>query len=146
MIRKTEPNDILELANTMRVEDQREVQSMAGLSPLEALSLGYMQSTDCITGVGKQGTVSLVAGVVSTGSYGAVWMLSAPDIKTNARELATTGRAWITAMTMKHGRLENVVDARNKLHIRLIKFMGFDLGDPISNYGVDKIRVIPFKR
>lgn len=146
MIRQSVPADALEFAPMVREEDEREVRSISGLSPVEALAQGILHSEDCITAYGKRGSITLMAGVVPAIDGGAVWMLSAPDIKENARGLLESGPPWIEAMTRKYGTLSNVVDDRNTVHKRLIEYMGFAFEAPIDNYGVEMIRVSPFKR
>ncbi|MCG7628392.1 hypothetical protein MHM88_11290 [Epibacterium sp. MM17-32] len=146
MFRPTIPEDIMKFAPTVREADKREVQSISGLSVLEALSVGLFHSSDCMTGIGKSGGIVTIAGVVRHGDRGAVWMISSPEISKNKRELLTEGHKWLGAMQRKYGDLTNVVDARNTLHQRLIRHLGFELGDQIENYGVEQIPVIPFKR
>jgi len=146
MFRPTITKDVMEFAPNVREQDQREVQSIAGLSVLEALSIGLFHSSDCVTGIGKSGEIVMIAGVVPAQGRGSVWMLTSSEIKSNKRELLEEGREWLKEMHTKHGDLTNVVDARNTLHQRLIRHMGFEMQEQINNYGVEQVPVIPFKR
>lgn len=116
---------------------------MSGLPIEETLAIGMMHSDQCMTGIGKSGSITTMFGVVRPG---VIWLISAPDIKDNARELIEVGRPWLDAMTDKYGELFNVVDERNDVHIRLIRHLGFTFGAPIENQGAGNIRVLPFKR
>lgn len=147
MIKNTRPMDVIHVAKKMREEDVEEVRSLAGLSPLEALTIGHFHSTDCITGFTPEGEPCLIAGVVPTGEgRGSIWMLCTPDIKASVRELVTTGKLWVNAMLYKHGCLQNVVDERNTAHLRFVRHLGFSLGAPIENYGPGCVSVIPITR
>jgi hypothetical protein len=145
MIKQTTPEDVMEMHSSVRDEDEREVRSLTGLSILEALTIGLVHSEDCITGFSPEGDRVLIAGVVR-GDPASVWMLSTPAISSCKREIVTEGRAWVEEMTAKYGEIANVVSADNSVHIGLLRFMGFEFGDPIDNYGTDMIRVLPFKR
>lgn len=147
MIRPSTYEDVYALAETMREDDKREARSLAGCSPFEALSIGLMNSTDCITAETPDGDVVMMAGVVGNpGDTGLIWMLSSDLIANYRRDLVKLGKQWIEDMTAKYGALANVVDARNEVHVSLIRFFGFTFGDPIDNSGVEGVRVIPFER
>lgn len=146
MFRPTITEDVMQMAPNVRAEDEGEVRSVTGLSAFQALTIGLFHSSDCVTGVGAEGELVCIAGVVPTGTAGSVWMISTPDISRYKREVVVEGRQWIAEMTEKHGTLQNVVDATNRIHRVLIKHMGFEFSDPIENYGVGKITVVPFKR
>ena len=151
MIRSSVANDAIELSETMREEDRQEIEDTLGLSPLAALSLGLLESINCLTMIGKSGTVTAMAGVVprpQTPGYGAVWLLCANDIRENVRELVEACRWYLDALlsTGEFDALTNVVATSNTTHRRLIQFMGFDFGSPIEGYGVGKINVTPFQR
>jgi len=146
MFRPTIAEDVTSMAPIVREEDVREVRSITGLSIEEALTIGFFSSSDCVTGFGKTGEIALIAGVVPVIKGASVWMISTKAIIGNARLIVTEGNRWITEMVAKHGLLHNVVDARNTIHQRLIKHMGFTFQTPKINYGVGQIPVIPFIR
>lgn len=148
MIRPATAYDAMELADTMREEDKAEAKALTGLEPLPVLAMGLLHSQFCISGIGKRGGVSLMGGVVPTANpvVGSVWMLSAPDIVENRREILAEGRKWLDHAQQKFPILTNVVSENNEAHLRLLKHLGFRFFDPIDNYGVDQIRVIPFER
>lgn len=147
MIRKTKPQDVAHVAAYLRPEDEQEVRSLTGLSPLQALTIGAIHSPDCITGFTPEGEPAVIAGVVPMGDgTGSVWMLCTPAIKGNVRELVATARLWVAAMLHKYGTLTNVVDARNTVHLRFVSHLGFELGAPIAEYGPGRVSVLPITR
>ena len=137
------------LAANVREEDAAEVQSVAGLTPLEALTIGLFHSKDCVTGLGRTGDPVLIAGVVKTGQpqrHGSIWMLSTPEIRHNLRAILTEGKSWVGNMADKYGDLSNVSAVENTGHHRIIQALGFTLEPPITDYGPRNATVVPFHR
>jgi hypothetical protein len=147
MIRPSVSEDVALVASNIRDEDRAEVEMLTGMTPMEALSLGFLGSPDCITGVGKGGAIVCMAGVAPTDTKGfaSVWMLSTPAIIDNKREALVEGRKWLKRMRLKYGRLANVVSSANHVHLSLIQHMGFRLGREIQQAGVHRIPVTPFQ-
>ena len=148
MIRKATASDILELAKNLREADVEEVRAITGLDPLEALSIGLMQSDSCVVGVSTSGNTVGVFGVVSVipNKVGNVWFLSTHEVEREARGVLTEGRVWLDEQNALYPVLTNVVSESNDVHRRLIKHLGFEFLEPINNYGAGGIRVIPFER
>ncbi len=140
MIRPTTPEDIMELCDTMRPEDSKEVLELSGLSSLEALSYGYMAADDIVTGE-VDGRVACVFGVVGN----SVWLLSSPALANAKRELITEGRRWLDAMVSKHGPLTNAITADNEVHLRLAKHLGFKFSRPVE-MGPLRTLAVPIER
>lgn len=148
MIRTATPQDILAIAENMRDADKYEVEALTGLSPLEALSVGLFHSDHCVVGVGKDDELVGAWGCMSAGvlDVGCVWFLSTDAVTRNVREVIVEGRAWLDQWQGKYPVLTNYVTTENSVHIRLIKALGFEFGDPIHNYGTGGVSVLPFKR
>lgn len=147
MIRPSVPTDAIALAPRLRGADVREIASLSGSDPLAALTMGYMHSQPCITGMDSSGKVIAMGGVVPFAddpTSGAVWFLSSEEIKDNVREYVTEARAWLQKQLKRYRVLTNIVTEDNTLHRRLIKFMGFTFSEPVNNYGAGMVRVIPF--
>lgn len=147
MIEQATAMDVLELAKTLTEADVAEVKALAGMEPLEALSIGLLHSHSCIAGRAADGELACLFGVTKAAEgVGAVWLLSSPAIKRCAREVVTTGRVWLAEMQEIFPRLVNVVSAENRVHLRMIKALGFELGSPIENYNHSGVTAIPFER
>lgn len=147
MIRPSVGDDVYEIAEQMRDADKAEVELLAGQSPLEALAVGYVNSAECITGIGKGGELVCMAGVVKTDvkGYAAVWMLSTSAVERNKKALLRDGKKWLARMRKQYGTLANVVTADNSTHVGLIKHLGFTFGSTIQKAGVHKVPALPFK-
>lgn len=146
MIRPSTYDDVVYMAENMRDADKEEVQLIAGLSPMQSLSLGFINSKECITGITRGGRIACIAGVVPLHKgMASIWMLSTPDITRAKREIVTDGIKWVKRMRRTYGQLSNCVSEDNIVHYRLIKHMGFRFGKPFKIPGKN-VRAIPFKR
>ncbi len=147
MIRYATPADIMDVAQRMREADKEEIEVIAGLDPLAALSLGHIHSDRCIACVAPGGEVVGIAGVspIVPEQVGSIWFLSTDGITKHARRLVIEGRKWLDALHALYPVLTNVVTESNDVHIRLIKHLGFNFMEPIDNFGVSNVRVLPFE-
>ncbi|WP_438027644.1 hypothetical protein [Sorangium sp. So ce233] len=55
-------------------------------------------------------------------------------------------RAWVDKLMDGYQTLWNVVDARNEIHIRWLRWCGFTILRTIENYGVEARRFHEFAR
>jgi hypothetical protein len=147
MIRKSVTADVVELSGTMREADRHEVEALAGMDPMAALTLGFFHSELCMTGLDEEGRVGAMWGIVPTeGGHGSIWLLSSPVIEQNVREYLTAAKPWLEHQLTRYVSLSNMVTDSNTVHKRLLKFLGFTFGTPIDNFGPGKVRAIPFIR
>lgn len=147
MIRKATPQDVVELAEKMREEDIEEVRAVAGLGPLEAVSVGFMQSDVCLRLDTAEGELLGIVGIVKMpDASGNIWFLSTPAIEDGFRPIFRWALEWLDEQLALYPVLSNVVAESNVVHRRLLKHLGFQFLEPIDNYGVEGIRVIPFER
>lgn len=148
MIRPATPQDALELAPKMRAMDRYEVEAIAGLDPLAALALGLFHSDPCWAGVDAEGRVVAMWGIVPLvpNSHGSIWLLSSDMVGDHVREIVKSAGKWLDEQQKKYPLLTNVVSADNRVHQRLLRYLGFTLLEPIDNFGPSKVRVIPFER
>lgn len=146
MHRPTTYDDVMYMAENIRDADKEEVRLIAGLSPMQSLSIGFINSAECITGIGKGGKIFCIAGVTPLQKgFAAIWMLSTPDITNAKRDLVTDGVKWVKRMRRTYGQLSNCVSEDNVVHRKLIEYMGFRFGKPFKLPGKN-VRAIPFKR
>lgn len=146
MIRPSVPADALELAPRLRTADVTEISVLSGMEPLEALSHGFLNSSSCMTGIGKCGGIVGMFGVVpwpAGDREGLVWFLSSDRISENKREIIVGGRTWIEAQLAHYNILHNVVSTHNTVHINLIEHLGFTFGGRTLVGGAE---VLPFHR
>lgn len=134
-------NDIPVLADTMRPEDVAEVRAQSGSTPREALLFCFFKSKPCMTMVGRRGNVVGMWGVVPFDDMsGRIWMLGAQAMLDDASDKRTFLRQSKLILEELHAVypvLFNHVDARNKVHIKWLQWMGFTFIQEHPNYGAE---------
>ena len=138
-IRKAVKDDASSVGSRLRKEDAIEMQSFHGnADPVETLEQGIELSTDqCWTIVKNDETPVAIFGVVPAkqGLYAAVWMMGTNDIKRISREFLRNCVDWMDRLHKNHPLIGNVVFAGNKLHIKWLKYMGFNFINKHSKLG-----------
>lgn len=147
MIRQTLPSDLTDLASRLTPADQKEIEVLTGLGPLEAMAAGLFRGSVCMTGVDDEtGEIVCVFGVVPYNQQvGSVWFLTSDLIHKHKREIVRSARGWLDEQNARYPVLMNFVTESNDVHLRLIRYLGFELGDPIEIEGSDE-RAIPIER
>jgi hypothetical protein len=124
------------MAPHLRPADAAEVYATSGRGPEEALTAALRRSTQawtclidgepaCIWGVGP---LSLVAG------KGCPWLLGTEAVERHPLAFLRQSRGFLAIMLRTYSQLENHVDARNRLSIRWLRWLGFTIGPPLP-YG-----------
>ena len=109
----------LEVASNLLPEDRREVEEGHGLNPMEELTLSVHRSS-CVWFEVPNGKTAGMAGV---GPNGEVWMLCTPAIHEYPITFAREAKRFIESR--EEPLLWNIVDKRNIVHLKLLKFLGF---------------------
>ncbi len=118
-------SDISQLHPRLRKEDRDEVMAM-GLNPRTALMGGYLNG-ECHTGLYGD-TVICMYGVVPETNGGRVWMLSCEDIERHGLSVSRITRKEIKRFSSQYPQIYNVVDTRNTMTIKWLKWLGFSFG------------------
>jgi len=131
--RPAQPGDGLSIASRLRAADRAEL-TAAGVHDIPALleaacARGYIT----IVGEDASGCPMLIFGTESAvqfqswGPSAAIWMLACEGIERHARQIARQSHSWTQAVIAAHGpgaSGHNMVDARNALHLRWLKWCG----------------------
>ena len=113
------PEAALEVASNLLPEDYREVKEGHGIDPLEGLIMAASQpSTVYFTA--PNGKTAGMAGVYPEGK---IWMLCTPQILKYPHHFAREAKRFVESR--QEPLLWNIVDKRNIVHIKLLKFLGF---------------------
>lgn len=137
--------DVKELSKIMRQGDVDEVAASNGLTPYEALLLGYKLSA--AISVLEDGQIVAMYGCAHQGNgVGSPWMLGSDRVPHLKKELLTRPVEWLKEVNKEIPLLVNYVDARNKAAIRWLKFLGFTFVRCIPDYGVAGIPFYEFVR
>jgi putative methionine-R-sulfoxide reductase with GAF domain len=148
-LRKAVLEDCACLAANMREADRMEVKAASGLTPYQALLMGYVNSEICVSIVDDDSTILGMFGVVPTSvspSTGAVWMLAAKELLKYSKRFAKESRQWVDAVQSGYDLLYNTIDERNTVHIRWIQWCGFTVLRRIPEYGVEGRPFLEFAR
>lgn len=127
---------IRHIARNMRPADEAEVRAL-GRSPFAAMvvSLRRSQRAWTIIADGKAvgmfgvGDVNILAGV------GSPWMLGTPALERHATIFLRNCNYWVRQLLDGYTVLRNCVDDRNTLSIRWLKWLGFQVGEPVAFKG-----------
>ena len=128
-----------EVASNLRPEDRREVEEGHGVNPMEHLT-SVAQSSSCVYFEVPNGKTAGMAGVDPGGQ---IWMLCTPAIHEYPLTFAREAKRYVESRNEK--LLWNIVDKRNIVHLKLLRFLGFKFLRELK-YGPNKLTFIEFCR
>jgi len=129
----------VQVAFNLRPDDRREVEEGHGQDPLVEL-VKAAQEGSCVYFNVPNGKTAGMAGVEKGG---VVWMLCTPAIHDYPITFAREAKRYIDSR--QEELLWNIVDERNKVHLKLLKFLGFKFLRKIS-HGPKQLSFIEFAR
>jgi len=128
-----------EVASNLRPDDFREVQEGHGIDPTTLPSLMSHNPSYVYFTVPDGKT----AGMAGVGEQGDIWMLCTPDIHRYPITFAREAKRYVDSRT--EPLLWNIVDSRNKVHLKLLKFLGFKFLRKLK-HGPNNVTFIEFCR
>ena len=128
-----------EVASNLRLDDRREVVEGHGVVPTIAIPLASLEGF-CVAFTVPDGRTAGLAGVTPDN---AIWMLCTPAIEDYPHTFARESKRFIDSRT--EPLLWNIVDKRNTVHLKLLKFLGFKFLRELT-YGPNKLTFIEFCR
>tara|TARA_R100001594_G_scaffold65460_1_gene99633 strand:- start:9802 stop:10242 length:441 start_codon:yes stop_codon:yes gene_type:complete len=129
----------IEVASNLRSDDLRELQEGHGYDPIEYAKYAAQESSTVYFTMPN----SRIAGMGGIGEGGLIWMLCTPVIHKYPITFVKTAKGYLKSS--KEPLLHNVVDARNKVHLKLLKYLGFKFLRKIS-FGPNQLPFIEFCR
>ena len=127
------------VASNLLPDDYKEVTEGHGHDPLNGLVVGY-QNCDSVFFEVPNGEIAGMAGVHSNGQ---IWMLCTPAIYDYPHTFAREAKRYVNSR--KEKLLWNIVDERNKVHLKLLRFLGFKFLRRLK-YGPNNLSFIEFCR
>ena len=122
-------SDIDYIAPRMREADLKEIEAVGIPDPHEALRSSYYGSKPlCYTGIGCGVPIAMMGVVPSTDNprWGNIWLLGTDDITdTVPISFLKWTRKFFPVMIEPYDLVFNLVDKRNTVHIKWIKWLGF---------------------
>ena len=129
----------LEVAYNLRPDDLREVVEGHGLDPMaELLRVARIGSAVYFTVPDGK-----TAGLAGVGDGGAIWMLCTPEIHSYPITFAREAKRFVDSR--EEPLLWNIVDCRNTVHLKLLKFLGFKFLRKVT-HGPNNLQFIEFCR
>lgn len=148
--RPSVPQDAHLLAPRLRKEDVEEIRAASGNEPLQALLNGILEGTECWTIIGNGDEVLGLFGVNHMPEYGpgqaCVWMLAADGLPSIRAEFFKQTPEWIAHFHTRFPVLWNYIDARQTMHIRWLKRLGFRFIKQHEAYGHEQRPFYQFVR
>ena len=129
----------IEVASNLRPEDRREVEEGHGVDPMEHLTYAAQRGS-CVYFTMPNGKTAGMAGVDPGGQ---IWMLCTPDIHDHPIWFARQAKRYVESRTDK--LLWNIVDKRNVVHLKLLRFLGFKFLRELK-HGPNNLSFIEFCR
>ena len=108
----------MSVASNLRSDDRREVEEGHGLDPFVMIT-SKAQEGSCVYFNVPNGKTAGMAGV---DPGGLIWMLTTPAIEEYPITFAREAKRYVER---QKGLLWNIVDKRNTVHLKLLKFLGF---------------------
>ena len=131
-----------EVASNLRPDDLREVVEGHGLDPMaELLRVARIGSAVYFTVPDGK-----TAGLAGVGDDGTIWMVCTPDIERYPITFAREAKRFVDSR--EEPLLWNIVDCRNTVHLKLLKFLGFKFLRKVKNgpYQLDFIEFCRVRR
>tara|TARA_R100000664_G_C2756478_1_gene144374 strand:- start:3293 stop:3739 length:447 start_codon:yes stop_codon:yes gene_type:complete len=127
----------LETASDLLPEDRREIEEGHGVDPFQYfLTMGLGASSVYFTAPNGR-----TAGMAGVSNDGQIWMLCTSQVRKYPTTFAREAKRFVEGRSDK--LLWNIVDKRNKLHLKLLKFLGFKFLREIK-HGPNQLPFIEF--
>jgi len=139
-LRKTDYDDVYFLAPRLRQADYDECLAATGREPLGVLLDGLKLGDQTYTMVAPTGVPVGMLGVAKSiiPDAGVIWLCATPDIEKYQMTFLRHSKAVLKHLQQDYLALHNCVDARNDLHIKWLKWMGFTFITKHERWGVQQ--------
>jgi hypothetical protein len=129
----------MEVASNLRLEDRRELEEGHGLDCMQYFKdMAY--DPLCVHFTVPNGKTAGMAGVEPSGQ---IWMVCTPAIHEYPLTFAREAKRYVESRT--EPLLWNIVDKRNTVHLKLLKFLGFKFLRELK-HGPNQLTFIEFCR
>ena len=126
-VRTARLEDVPSLAANLREADIAEIRASSGSKPEDALRVGVRRGVAKVACL-PDGTPAAIFGVVPMPHQsGAIWMVATNQFKSVQRQFLRECQGELEKIGADYRLLFNFTDARNHVHHRWIKWMGFTI-------------------
>jgi hypothetical protein len=136
-VRESRLMDALTMAHKMRASDVDEIWASHRLYPLEGLVKCIRNAERARTGL-VNGEIACIFGISRQnllGTKGTIWMLGTKLLETHGIRFLRENKKEIVAISQEFNIIENYCDARNKVTLRWLRWLGFTI-EKAQPYGV----------
>jgi len=140
-IRRAKVADAVSLAPRLRDADRAECFAAAGASPELLLPLQVEQGSYVWAAEDQEGIVQGLFGVdvvKANRHFGTIWMMTSDAVLQHKRDLVRLAPKWLARMHRIRPLLGNRIDARNTLHVRWLRRLGFVFLKTIPDHGAER--------
>lgn len=142
------PEHITQMLGRIRQADIDEFAAGHSLTPERAMDIGLKISSHCWAGI-WHGRAIAIAGLYPTsfvGDHAHPWMVGTRDLERPEvrRDFLELSRSMVRYMVSIYPNLDNWVDARNRLAVRWLKWLGFTMHAP-EPYGPQGLPFLYFE-
>jgi hypothetical protein len=123
-VRPSVEDDAALLAPSLRQADVEEIEAASGMSPLDALRKGYETSLQPLTAVWRGRPIAMFGCVRETPDIGRIWMLGSDGVVKAKSRFIRESRPWFRHISLPFKGVTNIVDMRNSVHIRWLRWCG----------------------
>ena len=128
-----------QVASQLREDDRRECEEGHGIIPTIHIPLASTECF-CVSFNVPDGRIAGLAGIYKDGQ---IWMLCTSAIEDFPHHFAREAKRFINRRPEPY--LWNIVDKRNTVHIKLLKFLGFTLHEEVR-HGPNNLPFIRFDK
>lgn len=148
LVRRATIEDVTYIAQNLRQADRNECDATTAMPPELFLPRAVGACRDVWTFHRNDGLPVGVFGVDPTSipEVGIVWMVSTDVINDHKREFLTECVPIVDMLNNKYPIITNMVDARNTLHHRWLKWLGFCFLRRIEQWGARSVPFYEFAR
>ena len=129
----------IEVASNLRPDDRREIEEGHGQDPMIILPQAVGEDF-CVYFTAPNGKTAGMGGV---GDKGNIWMICTPVINDYPIAFVKEAKRVLNSRTEK--LLWNIVDKRNTVHLKLLRYLGFKFLREFE-YGPNKLTFIEFAK
>ena len=132
---KATPEHAVDMAPRLRLADRAEIWASSKATPTRTLLASIKESRWAFAGL-VDGEPVCLFGIVPVGLIGPVavpWLLATDAMERHARMFLHRSRHTVAIMSQAYPLLVNYVDARNKVSIKWLKWLGFDIMEPVPH-------------
>lgn len=127
--------DIERMKDGIRESDRAEIEASHNQTPYEALSYGMRHASFCATVLYEGNPVAMFGTVPDMKPAGTVWLLATNDVYKMRYTFLKLSKRFVKLMMGRYPVLFNFVDARNKITIKWLEWIGAKVGPP-KPYGI----------